>query len=351
MFATNFSTMALSPLAPLAPNDFSHSLGLLSRSLSSPQSYGCGAGSDAGSFCWAPITDTMKFLKWLVGYRPLRAMTESSFGKIVAIANAGGMDISGSPVLRTSFTYTGREWEEDVGLFYYRARWYDPSVGRFLQEDPEPGNIGNPQTVNSKYIYVANNPIMLTDAMGRDFLHDLGMAIVFVAAFASGAWIGGIAAGMLGFAAGTAGAAITATLVGIAVGGGVGAIAFPALGLGNSQQGFALGAIAGGLGGFARGMGWLDNVMGSYKTNIYKGDKLMSGIENKVNSSIKGAAGQGSANPTFSLTRGSEFAKLMGAIEPYVLGLGAGISLDTKSYECSMGNCNIPQFQIGEVVF
>jgi len=167
MFATNLGTLLQSPIVPLAPNDFSHSLGLLSRSLSSPQSYGCGAGSDAGSFCWTPITDTMDFLKWLVGYCPPRAMTESSFGRIVATTNAGGTDISASPVLRTSFTYTGREWEEDVGLFYYRARWYDSSVGRFLQIDPAPGKLQNPITVVNKYGYVSNSPTVATDPSGK----------------------------------------------------------------------------------------------------------------------------------------------------------------------------------------
>jgi len=171
MFATNLGTLLQSPIVPLAPNDFSHSLSLLSRSLS--------YGSDAGSFCWAPITDTMEFLKWLVGYRPPRAMTESSFGKIISTTNAGGMDIFANPVLRTSFTYTGREWEEDVGLFYYRARWYDPGVGRFLQEDPEPGNVIAPITVNNKYIYSGNNPIIFTDPTGQIFgIDDLYIALV-----------------------------------------------------------------------------------------------------------------------------------------------------------------------------
>jgi RHS repeat-associated protein len=34
------------------------------------------------------------------------------------------------------YTYTGREWDADAELFYYRARWYDPVSGRFISEDP-----------------------------------------------------------------------------------------------------------------------------------------------------------------------------------------------------------------------
>ena len=36
----------------------------------------------------------------------------------------------------TRYDYTGRERDPDTGLLYYRARWYDPQVGRFISEDP-----------------------------------------------------------------------------------------------------------------------------------------------------------------------------------------------------------------------
>ena len=34
------------------------------------------------------------------------------------------------------YTYTGREHDAESGLYYYRARHYDPNTGRFLQQDP-----------------------------------------------------------------------------------------------------------------------------------------------------------------------------------------------------------------------
>ncbi len=33
------------------------------------------------------------------------------------------------------FRYTGREWDAESGLYYYRARYYDPGLGRFLSEN------------------------------------------------------------------------------------------------------------------------------------------------------------------------------------------------------------------------
>jgi len=59
------------------------------------------------------------------------------------------------------FQYTGREWEMD-GLYYYRARYYDPTTGLFLSEDPLDMKGGL-----STYAYVAGNPINYIDPYGE----------------------------------------------------------------------------------------------------------------------------------------------------------------------------------------
>jgi len=64
---------------------------------------------------------------------------------------------------RNSYTYTGREWDRETGLYYYRARYYDPMEGRFLSKDP----IGFRGGINL-YNYVDQNPINYTDPMGLD---------------------------------------------------------------------------------------------------------------------------------------------------------------------------------------
>jgi hypothetical protein len=51
-------------------------------------------------------------------------------------------------------------------LYDYRARFYDPTLGRFLQPDPLVPEPGNPQALN-RYAYVYNNPLRYTDPSGH----------------------------------------------------------------------------------------------------------------------------------------------------------------------------------------
>lgn len=61
------------------------------------------------------------------------------------------------------FAFAGREWEPDTGLYYNRARYYDPELGRFLQEDPLGFAAGDPNL----YRYVFNRPLTITDPTGK----------------------------------------------------------------------------------------------------------------------------------------------------------------------------------------
>jgi len=61
------------------------------------------------------------------------------------------------------FGFTGREYDFETGLAYYRARYYDPAVGRFLSEDPL--GFGAGDTNLSRY--VSNSPLDSTDPSGR----------------------------------------------------------------------------------------------------------------------------------------------------------------------------------------
>jgi RHS repeat-associated protein len=93
-------------------------------------------------------------------------------GSIVKVTDAVGAvtlarryDASGNPELGMSnagYAFTGREWDPETALHHYRARYYDPALGRFLSEDPS----GLRGGVN-RYPYVAGNPANWTDPSGR----------------------------------------------------------------------------------------------------------------------------------------------------------------------------------------
>lgn len=65
--------------------------------------------------------------------------------------------------IEPGFAFTGREWDAGTGLHYYRARYFDSTIGRFTSEDP----LGFKAGVGF-YTYAANNPVNLIDPQGLD---------------------------------------------------------------------------------------------------------------------------------------------------------------------------------------
>ena len=61
--------------------------------------------------------------------------------------------------------FTG-ETQDPTGLLYLRARYYDPTTGRFLTRDPVPGFAALTQTQNP-YAYAMNNPVLFVDPSGQ----------------------------------------------------------------------------------------------------------------------------------------------------------------------------------------
>jgi len=83
------------------------------------------------------------------------------------------------------------ELEVECRVKFLRVKTYDPSIGRFLQVDPDPGKLTDSLTVINKFAYVGSSPIFMTDPTGR-FWNVLATAIASVASSAAilGAGIG-----------------------------------------------------------------------------------------------------------------------------------------------------------------
>ncbi len=90
-------------------------------------------------------------------------------GSVVALSNSNGdscqsyeysaygqVAASDPNFLANPYMFTGRRFDIETGLYYYRARYYNPHIGRFMQTDP----------VGYGYAYCGNNPLSYTDPSG-----------------------------------------------------------------------------------------------------------------------------------------------------------------------------------------
>jgi len=81
--------------------------------------------------------------------------------------------------------FTGKELDDEVGLYYFGARYYDADIGRFISVDPVNGKSEDPQTWN-RYVYGRNNPLRFVDPTGgyeKDVHLDLTTVIAFAVGF------------------------------------------------------------------------------------------------------------------------------------------------------------------------
>jgi RHS repeat-associated protein len=130
-----------------------------------------------------PILETTTVTEVVLGYHrnqqySITAMTTSTgaVAERYAYTTYGQPTIcnaSGSPIgnqqsqIANRFTYTGREWDETLGLHHFRARWMSSLAGRFLGRDP----IGYEDGL-STYTFVLNSPLDASDPSGLIKLSD-----------------------------------------------------------------------------------------------------------------------------------------------------------------------------------
>jgi RHS repeat-associated protein len=86
------------------------------------------------------------------------AKTTDSGGAVVSARQYDAWGNLQARVDQPGYAFTGREWDPEIGLYYYRARYYDPRYGRFISEDPA--------SAVEPYSYVGGNPVRFVDPAG-----------------------------------------------------------------------------------------------------------------------------------------------------------------------------------------
>ncbi len=78
------------------------------------------------------------------------------------VYDAFGNVLKGKESIENCILYTGQQYEQETGQYYLRARFYNPVIGRFTQEDTYRGDGLN------LYAYCGNNPVIYYDPSGHD---------------------------------------------------------------------------------------------------------------------------------------------------------------------------------------
>lgn len=93
-------------------------------------------------------------------------------GSVIAQANAAGVVTNkylyspfgqSASLTGTTIGYTGQRYDSETGLYHYKARYYNPTINRFLQPDPSGYDAGM-----NMYAYVDNDPMIHTDSDGLE---------------------------------------------------------------------------------------------------------------------------------------------------------------------------------------
>jgi len=108
------------------------------------------------------------------GQGNIRALTDDSGYVTDTYAySAFGEVLSRTGSTVNPYQYTSQQFDALTGLYSLRARYYDPTFGRFLSQDTYPYKFSNPVELN-RYVYTANNPVNAIEPSGHDALVEYG---------------------------------------------------------------------------------------------------------------------------------------------------------------------------------
>lgn len=114
------------------------------------------------------------------GLGSIRALTDESGGVTDRYTfTAFGELLSHEGEDPNAFLFAGEMLDGVTGLAYHRARWMDPSAGRFASIDPELGHVTRPITQHG-YLYAGQSPTLYMDPTGRQLAPSVMAALIVV---------------------------------------------------------------------------------------------------------------------------------------------------------------------------
>jgi RHS repeat-associated protein len=105
------------------------------------------------------------------------------------VFDAFGILLAQAGATINDYLYSGEQYDPNIGFYYLRARYMDPSIGRFITMDDFPVNIFDPYSIH-RYLYVGNDPVNYVDPAGQFGFSLTGFVV-------TGAIIGAIAGAMI----------------------------------------------------------------------------------------------------------------------------------------------------------
>jgi RHS repeat-associated protein len=169
-------------------------------------SQGTGPKSLAATFTFAD--DLVSQTRYDTGSPVTRFVHADGFGSTRWLTDAAGAitdsvdyDAFGKEIGRAGTTaiehlYRGEAFDPNLGFYYLRARWMDPSIGRFTQQDPFAGFGTDPRSLH-KYLYANADPTNGRDPSGYVTLVEKSLTINMSVMMTMGARVAGAGAGIL----------------------------------------------------------------------------------------------------------------------------------------------------------
>lgn len=108
------------------------------------------------------------------GHGSTRFLMNGSTVVNVFAYDAYGTLIASNTAAQTAYLYAGEQGDANLGLYYNRARYLNPAIGRFHTMDSYEGTQTDPLSLH-KYLYAHANPVMMTDPSGHFSLGEINV--------------------------------------------------------------------------------------------------------------------------------------------------------------------------------